>query len=221
MLAAGTFLVMVAALALYSSRSEPTAKRAPAIVFRPQREHPVTPEMLKVARKQDASQAPDFGGVDTEGRWWTLKTLTKGRPLVLYFIELECPCCKGAKGYLDRLQNYYGDKANIVGVINADAETARIWRSAVTAQFRVMADPDLRIIRAYKAQRGVYTTLVDANGRIVKAYPGYSQSMLHELASRIEALTGTPPRNMPVAPAPKTLTSGCLFPGTPITAENL
>lgn len=225
-LAVGVPAALVCALLLYvsvvNSRVEP-AKNDPAasLVFRAPNEHPVTTAMLQAAKELGKNPAPPFGAVDSSGRWYTLDALTKGKPLVMFFVELQCPCCKGAKDYIDRIHEYYGDVCNVVGVINADPETTKAWENAVIPHFPILCDPEMRIIRGYKAERGVYTTLVAPGGRIVEAYPGYSQSMLASMAKHIETLTGIAKRPMPLAPAPKTLTSGCLFPGVKVPVDQL
>ena len=79
----------------------------------------------------------------------------------------------------------------------------------------------MKIVRAFKAQRGVYTTLIAPGGKIVKAYPGYSQDMLQDITTKIASLAGVALRPMPLAPAPKKMTSGCIFPGTKLPGDEL
>jgi peroxiredoxin len=189
------------------------------LVFRDHVDHPVTPAMERAAQELGGAKAPSFAATDLQGKNCSLASLTTDRPLVLFFVELHCPCCKGAKPYIDRIQRYYGDRCNVVGVINAKPDMALAWSKTVQPRFDVIPDPDMKIIRAYRAQRGVYTTLVAPGGRIVKAYPGYSQSMLREITTSIARLAGVKARPMPIEPAPKRMTSGCLFPGTKLPGD--
>jgi peroxiredoxin len=217
-LAVGLPALLLGGLAAYvgltNSRlpARPPADPAASLVFRAQKTHPVTPAMLAAARELGKSPAPDFGLVDTDARWHTLSSLTRSKPLVMFFVELECPCCKGAKDAIDLIHERFGDVCNVVGVINADPPVAKAWVKAVRPKFPILCDPEMKTIHAYKAERGVYTTLVAPGGRIVRAYPGYSQAMLAEMASSIERLTGIEKRPISLKVAPKDLISGCEFP---------
>jgi peroxiredoxin len=196
-----------------NSKLEPvTPDPAASLVFRAPREHPVTPAMLAAARELGKAPAPEFGLVDTEARYHTLKSLTQGKPLVMFFVELECPCCKGAKDTIDAIHEVYGDVCNVVGVINAEPPLAKAWVNAVQPKFPILCDPQMTTIHAYKAERGVYTTLVTPDGQVAKAYPGYSQGMLAEIAGKIERLAGIEKRSISLKTAPKELISGCEFP---------
>lgn len=200
-------------VAIANGRIEkPTSDPASSLVFRAPREHPVTPAMLTAARELGKAPAPEFGLVDTDARWYTLKSLTKEKPLVIFFVELECPCCKGAKVFIDRIKERYGDVCNVVGVINAEPPVAKAWANAVRPDFPILCDPGMTTIRDYKAVSGIYTTLLAPGGRIVKAYPGYSQAMLSEMGRKIERLTGIEARELKVSDAPKEMLAGCAFP---------
>jgi peroxiredoxin len=202
---------------LTESKPKPTT----TLIFREGRDHPVTDEMAKAAKSLGGVAAPPFQAVSLSGRRCSLANLAGDKPLVLYFIEVQCPCCKGAKPYIDRIKNYYGDLCNVVGVIDAKPEMAKLWVQTVGPQFDVIPDPDMKIVRAFSAQRGVYTTLIAPGGRIVTAYPGYCQSMLRDITSKIARLAGVAARPMPLEPAPKRMTSGCIFPGTKLPGDEL
>lgn len=191
------------------------------VTFHEQVDHPVTSEMRQAAKQLGGTPAPAFDGVGLTGARLSLASLTKDKPLVLFFVELHCPCCKGAKPYIDRIETYYGDVCNVLGVIDAPPDLAKAWANTTGPQFDVMADPDMHTIRAFKALRGVYTTLIAPGGRIVKAYPGYSRDMLRELSRMIARLSGVKERPMPLDPAPTRMSSGCLFPGTKLPGDEL
>ena len=94
---------------------------------------------------------------------------------------------------------------------NAEPPVAKAWANAVRPDFPILCDPGMTTIRDYKAVSGVYTTLLAPGGRIVKAYPGYSQAMLSEMGRKIERLAGIEARELKVSDAPKEMLAGCAW----------
>jgi peroxiredoxin len=215
--AAALVLVGLGSYVAVTNATRPTDEVDPAskLVFRAPKEHPVTSQMAEVAEELGDEPAPDFGLPDADGRFYSLAGLTESKPLLMFFIELECPCCKGAKDFVDRLHQTYGDVLNVVGVINADPKMTKAWTKAIRPEFPVLCDPEMKTIRAYKAAAGVYTTLVAPGGRIVEAYPGYSQGMLKSIARHVAKIAKVEERPMKVEDAPVEPISGCTFPASP------
>ncbi len=185
---------------------------AASLALRPQEDHPVSPDMEAAAESLGSSAAPDFQLTDTEGKTHTLASLTKDKPLLIFFVEKECPCCLGAKHFVDRLAMAYRGQLNTVGIINAEGAVARAWVKATQPKFTLLQDPKMTAIQAYKAERGVYTTLIAPGGQIDKAWPGYSQEMLNDASARIAKIAGVPAKKIESAAAPEEMTSGCVFP---------
>jgi peroxiredoxin len=188
-----------------------SAKPKDDLVMREQKLHPVTSEMKKEAEKLDSQTAPDFALADTSGKIHTMAELTQKKPLLIFFIEKQCPCCLGAKYFVERVQQLYPDHLNVVGVINGDEKVGKAWEKKTHPIFTVLLDPKLKTIADYKAERGVYITLVSPGGKISKAYPGYSLEMLKEVSARVATLAGVPAKEFHSEAAPTTLTSGCRF----------
>lgn len=180
--------------------------------FRELFEHPLTPELIAAANRQAETRAPSFQATDLTGKLLRMDSLAAAKPLVLFFIERDCPCSRDAAPFLDRLQTEYGESCTIVGVINATPEVAANWVKRVGAHFPIVADPTLAIISAYQSRRSVFTTVIAPGGKIVKTYPGYSATMLTELSTSLASLVGVPVRSFSLDGAPKKLTAGCVFP---------
>ncbi len=179
--------------------------------LRPQKNHPVTDDMMKVANGMVSNQAANQTLETPFGIEVELRSLWKDRPLLIFFIEKECPCCLNAKLFVDSASQYYRGKLNVVGIINGNSDQAKAWRTKVKPDFTILCDPDCTAIKAFKADRGVYTTLVAPGGTIDKSYPGYSKTMLQELSYRIADLTHSERKLLRLDAAPDQLTSGCQF----------
>lgn len=185
---------------------------AQGLLMRKKKDHPVTPEMQANAEGQESKSAPNFSLMGLDGKTYSLASLTGSKPLLIFFIEKECPCCLGAKEFFERLHLLYRAEVNSVGIINAQKDVAEKWRSSTKAVFPILLDPKLSAIKGFNAERGAYVTLVDRNGQILKQYAGYGADMLEELNERLAVLAGVKKRRLNTMGAPGHLTGGCVFP---------
>jgi blue copper oxidase len=184
---------------------------ARTIAFREAQEHPLTAQLTIDAERTRQTPAPEFSATDLNGKSLRLTALTATKPLVLFFIELNCPCSRDATPFLDRIAAQYGEAVQVIGVINAKPEEARAWAKTVSCRFPLLADPETQIIRAYGVERSVTTTIVAPGGQIERTYPGYGRSMLADLSDRIARLGQGAVRPIDFSAAPEKLTSGCPF----------
>lgn len=125
--------------------------------------------------------APAFAASTAAGKSFALKTLTAKGPVFLYFIKKDCPTNARAEKYYNRIFEASGGKANIIGVINADAEQYEAWDKRFKAPFPVVLDPQKKVIGAFQAERSPWVVEVGTSGKIAKVWEGYSEPMLKEL----------------------------------------
>ena len=120
--------------------------------------------------------APDFTGVDQDGAEFRLSGL-HGRWVVLYFYPKDetTGCTAEACMFRDHLQSIADLGAEVVGVSVQDRASHRQFASNHRLNFRLVADPEKGITRAYDALGflGVarrITYIIDPAGRIRDAH---------------------------------------------------
>lgn len=139
--------------------------------------------------------APAFQSQDQDGRPVALADF-KGHPVVLYFYPKdETPgCTKEACSFRDGYAAIQATGAVILGVSADDVASHKAFAEKFHLPFRLVADPDHRIIDAYGVRMPVLgwakrtTFLVDASGVIRKVFEGvnpagHAQEVLAALKS--------------------------------------
>jgi bilirubin oxidase len=179
------------------------------INFRAQTKHPLPAAEVAATAAQAARPAAAFAQASTDGRRLDLAALAKAKPVVLFFIEKDCPCSRDAAPCLAQLQAAYGEACAVVGVINADEAGAKEWVAKVRPGFPVVPDPSLAVIDAYGAKRSVYVTVVAPGGSIAKAYPGYNADSLTEISATVARLARVPVQALAWKDAPGEMLAGC------------
>jgi len=160
------------------------------------------------AREWLGKQAPAFTAKDLNGKPVTLKSLA-GKPVAIFFLDKECPCCARAKVYVDRLHAAYGAAAHVVGFVNGSAQQTMAWTKKNKPLFRVLPDPGNRVALTYKAEFGMACRMLDKNGKILLSYPGYSTVILQNFEEWLAAELGVQEKGIKTFPAPDEITSGC------------
>jgi peroxiredoxin len=186
-------------------------------------QYPLTASLVTAAAQLVQTKAPVFQAEDLAGRPVGVGA-SQDKPLVLFFIDQNCPCARSATPYLIALQNAYGASFVLVGITNGNTEAAQEWAKSTGANFPIIADPGLAISTAYHAERAASTVVVAPGGRISRAWPGFSAPMLRELGKSVAALAGVPERSLSVEGAPVDYVIGCpLFPSElePVTSTQI
>lgn len=164
---------------------------------------------FQVAQAQSSSgvgeikTAPDFSGRASDGKTYSLASVKKTKkPTLLYFIGHTCPVNASAVKYFNALGAAYKGKVNFLGVIDADAAAYKNWQARFKAPYPVIFDPNMTIIERYGTERSPWAILVDANGRIVDEWHGYSVAYINGMSSKIATTAKTPVKQVDTAGAP-------------------
>lgn len=122
--------------------------------------------------------APAISAKDASSKSRTLAEFVKKGPVTLYFINIGCPVNHRAAPFFKKIDEAYKSKGNIVGVINGDSAAAQKWAKEYGTKFPILADPNLKIIRAYGATASPSGVIVGANGKVASILEDGSPAML-------------------------------------------
>lgn len=187
-----------------SRRAEPDLPSVPGKLI-----HPVTPEMWKDARLLTNTPSPSFSLKDSKGETRSLDSLTKDRPLLLYFILNDCPCSIDAEPLFLKLHAQHGERVNFLGVVSGSDEQAATWAKEWASPYPIVAAKDKAIIQAFHAKNSAYSVLIAKGGKIVRMWPGYGADMLGEANELMSEESGVEVKKFDPMYAPKKITSGC------------
>jgi len=129
--------------------------------------------------------APDFEGVDQNGRRVTLGDLLKESAIVLYFYPKDfTPVCTAqACTFRDASSELAAEGVRVVGVSEDDTASHAKFAEAHRVPYTLLSDPDRRIQKAFGARQllGVFpkrvTYVIDQNKKIRAVYH-------HELSAK-------------------------------------
>jgi peroxiredoxin len=187
------------------------AKRAELAPYDPRVRHRVTEEMASQTERMATTTAPAFSAAGSDGRDHSLLSLLDSGPLLLTFVNVDCPCSKDAEPMFQALADAYPG-LTVVGVVGAAPAQAWKWGREQRVRHLLLADPNFRIVRAYGAVSSVYTALITTRGKIVTMWPGYSQTMMADVSAKAADLQGVATKALPKALAPAEMAAGCAFP---------
>lgn len=179
-------------------------------VFDATTKHVVTGRMAEASRAIERRAAPPFEADGSDGRRRSLAGFAHRGPLVLTFVKVGCPCSEAAQPFLNRLHAAL-PVVPILGVIDVDSEKAQAWAGRFRVEYPLLLDQSNRIVRDYQVENSAYVVVIDAEGRILKHWPGYSAGMLRDLAAMLAGATGIPTPPVDVADAPDDLYTGCPY----------
>ncbi len=116
--------------------------------------------------------------------WSTLR----GRIVVLDFWAPWCGVCHLISPELNRWQTRFGERLVVIGI--APGSVPQIAQSAPRfhMQYRVLADPGERVVRAFDAFAVPLVLVVDGDGVVRAVTLGYSSQQLNKMEKLVEKL---------------------------------
>jgi peroxiredoxin Q/BCP len=133
---------------------------------------------------QVGDKAPEFRAPDQDGETVSSKDL-RGRKVVLYFYPKDDTpgCTKEACSFRDGFSKFRKRKIEVLGVSVDDEKSHRKFAEKFDLPFRLLADPDKRIVKDYGVwgEKSLYgrkymgthrvTYVIDEKGRIAGVWP--------------------------------------------------
>ena len=119
--------------------------------------------------------APTFSAKDDAGNPISLADF-KGKTVVLYFYPKDDTpgCTKEAQGFRDSYPEYQGKDVVVLGVSTDDEASHKLFKEKYGLPFKLVADPEGTITKAYDVDGGGYakrvTYIINGEGMIDKVY---------------------------------------------------
>ncbi len=148
--------------------------------------------MLHGAMLQVGDNAVSFSLplLDDSSRSVALQT---GRTALLVFFETDCPTCHLTIPYLNRLATAIGDRAEVIGISQDDADTTREIIRQLSIEFPVALDSDLQVSRLYDPMAVPTLFLVDGDGAIAYTQIAFDKGDLNHIAALMCEAIGQEP----------------------------
>ena len=137
--------------------------------------------------------APDFSLRRLDGTDWRLEDEAARGPLLLTFIETDCPTCRLTVPYLKRLAEVLGPNGHRVVAVSQDgAQETRELVEAYDLSFPVLLDMDLDVSRSYDPLSVPALFLVGDGRRIELSEVGFHKGDLNSAAEKMLSGFGLP-----------------------------
>lgn len=161
--------------------------------------------------------APNISAEASDGKSYTLPDLTKEGPVFVLFVKPACPVMANAMPFYQKLHDAYLDesktqKVRFVGVFGGVGKEAyESWAKRFQANYKILFDPEKKILGDYRVVRSPWAFLIDSEGKIVQEWRGYSAKQLEEQSAAIAEALGVEKQTIDFANAPASARVGCPF----------
>ena len=141
--------------------------------------------------------APDFSLPGLDGTDWRLEEEVARGPLLLAFLETDCPTCRLTVPYLKRLAEALGPNGHRVVAVSQDGgRETRELVAAYEVSFPVLLDVNLDVSRSFDPPSVPALFLVGKGGRIELSEVGFHKGDLNSAAEKMLSGLGLPVRTV-------------------------
>jgi peroxiredoxin len=129
--------------------------------------------------------APIFSFQRLDGTLSKFEGGRQPRPLLLAFLETDCPTCRLTIPYLNRLWRELGEIVDVIA-LSQDAEApTRELIEQTQIEFPISIDDDLTITKLYDPISVPTLFLISTEGRVQRTLNGFDKRVLNEIATTI------------------------------------
>src|SRR6185295_20040107 len=130
-------------------------------------------------------QAPSLSLTRIDGEPFSFLTGPQTQSRLLVFFETDCPTCRLAIPYINRLSRELGEAGDILGISQDPEQPTRELIAEAPIEFAVALDRDLSVTKVYDPVAVPTLFLIGNDGRIIQTLSGFDKRALNEIASAI------------------------------------
>lgn len=137
-----------------------------------------------------AQQLPDVKVEDLEGKIVSVRSLVKGKPMIISYWSIACkPCIQELNAINDALEDWRKEADfDVVAVSTDDARLKAAAKNMATSrgwEFTCLFDDKQTLRRAMNVTLTPQAFIVDAEGNIVHSHSGYTPGSEEDLFEKI------------------------------------
>lgn len=133
--------------------------------------------------------APGFSLTRLDGTILRFESGVRSTSKLLVFFETDCPTCRLAIPYINRLSRELGESGDVLGISQDPEHLTRELLEQAPIEFPIALDRDLSVTRLFDPIAVPTFFLIGANGRIAQTTDGFDKRALNEIAT---AMAGKP-----------------------------
>ena len=138
---------------------------------------------------------PDFALKNTSGGTLRLSDYRKGGPVLLAFFRRDCPTCRLAIPFAERLYRRHGRAVRFLGILQEGRQEAAALAKELGIMMPLVLDegPEWAASSAFALKELPALLLLDGEGGIQASQTGFSKQGYQVLADRLAGLSGKTP----------------------------
>ena len=152
--------------------------------------------------------APNFTASASDGKTYTLKSLTGNGPAFFYFLKDSCSANPYAVKYFNRLYNAYKGKVAFYALTDYNKSGYAGFVKEYQAPYVGILDPQRSVIHSYNVHHSQTVMLVGQDGKVVKTFKGFGKTALAELNASLAQVAKTDIQKVDFSGAPSGVAYG-------------
>ena len=151
--------------------------------------------------------APAFSAKGTDGKTYSLDSVGKGS-MVMVFWKNPCPHNPRASALINSIVDAYKGKANFVGVVNADGDTAKSFQKQFGPNYTMLNDGAKSIIGDYNMRQSIQFVVINKDKKVEAVIGGYGADAMAQLNTAMAKSAGMTEAKLDFSGAPTRTTYG-------------